>query len=206
MSAVSTRDTFTSAYSGQAPWDIGHPQKAIVEVADQVTGSMLDIGCGTGEHALFFARRGHKVLGIDFLEEPIKRAKEKADDRDLPAGFLVMDALALKDLPEVFDTVIDCGLFHVFSDEDRRRYVEGLASILKPGGKLYLLCFSDKEPGTQGPRRISKKELRRAFAGGWEIESIQAARFEVVPNLKDLVFSKGGPKAWFAVIRKGDRH
>jgi cyclopropane fatty-acyl-phospholipid synthase-like methyltransferase len=141
-------------------------------------------------------------MGIDFLEEPIKRAKEKADDRDLPAGFLVMDALALKELPEVFDTVIDSGLFHVFSDEDRRRYVEGLATVLRPGGRLFLLCFSDKEPGTHGPRRVPKRELRRAFAGGWTIESIAAARFQVVPNLKDLEFSEGGPKAWFAVVRR----
>jgi SAM-dependent methyltransferase len=202
MNAVPTRETFTSAYSGQAPWDIGRPQKAFVEVANQVTGSILDVGCGTGEHALFFARRGHKVLGIDYLEEPIKRAKEKADDRGLPVGFLVMDALVLLELPEMFDTAIDSGLFHVFSNEDRRRYVEGLARVLKPGGRLFLLCFSDKEPGTHGPRRISKKELRRAFADGWEIESIQAASFEVVPNLKDISFSEGGPKAWFVMARR----
>jgi cyclopropane fatty-acyl-phospholipid synthase-like methyltransferase len=202
MNAVPTRETFTSAYSGQAPWDIGRPQKAFVEVANHVTGSILDVGCGTGEHALFFARRGHKVLGIDYLEEPIKRAKEKADDRGLPVGFLVMDALVLLELPEMFDTVIDSGLFHVFSNEDRRRYIEGLASVLKPGGRLYLLCFSDKEPGTHGPRRISKKELRRAFADGWEIESIEAASFEVVPNLKDISFSEGGPKAWFVIAQR----
>jgi cyclopropane fatty-acyl-phospholipid synthase-like methyltransferase len=59
-----------------------------------------------------------------------------------------MDALALQDLPEVFDTVIDSGLFHVFSDEDRKRYVEGLATVLKPGGRLFLGCVSDEEPGT----------------------------------------------------------
>jgi cyclopropane fatty-acyl-phospholipid synthase-like methyltransferase len=202
MNALPTREIFISAYTGQAPWDIGRPQLAFIDVADQVVGSVLDAGCGTGEHALFFARRGHRVMGIDFLEEPIKRAKEKADDRDVPAGFLVMDALALKDLPEVFDTVIDSGLFHVFSDEDRRRYVEGLATVLRSGGRLFLLCFSDKEPGTHGPRRVTKRELRRAFADGWTIESIAAARFQVVPNLKDLQFSEGGPKAWFAVVRR----
>ena len=113
-----------------------------------------------------------------------------------------MDALALKDLPEVFDSVIDSGLFHVFSDEDRKRYVEGLASVLRPGGRLFLLCFSDEEPGTQGPRRVSKKELHDAFAQGWVIESVEPARYEVRPDLKDLAFSEGGPKAWFAAIRR----
>src|SRR6266487_1832211 len=150
MSDVPDKSTFASLYSGQAPWDIGKPQKAFIDVSDQISGSILDAGCGTGDNALFFAGRGNKVTGIDFLEEPINRAKRKAVERGLSATFLVMDALALKDLPEVFDSVIDSGLFHVFSDEDRRRYVEGLASVLKPGGRLFLLCFSDKEPIRQG--------------------------------------------------------
>jgi cyclopropane fatty-acyl-phospholipid synthase-like methyltransferase len=113
-----------------------------------------------------------------------------------------MDALALKDLPEVFDAAIDCGLFHVFSDDDRRRYVEGLATVVKPGGLLLLLCFSDAEPGTVGPRRVSRRELESAFANGWTIESIEPARFEVRGDIPSLNFSPGGPKAWLAVIRR----
>jgi SAM-dependent methyltransferase len=203
MSSLPDRSTFESAYTGQAPWDIGRPQQAFLDVADRIIGSVLDAGCGTGDNALFFASRGHKVTGIDFLEEPITRARRKATERGLSATFLVMDALALKDLPEVFDSVIDSGLFHVFSDEDRQRYVGGLATALKPGGRLFLLGFSDEEPGTQGPRRVSKKELHDAFAEGWSIESVEPSRFEVRPDLKDLAFSEGGPKAWFAVIRRG---
>jgi cyclopropane fatty-acyl-phospholipid synthase-like methyltransferase len=199
---VPDRTTFESAYAGHAPWDIGRPQKAIIDVADQITGSILDAGCGTGENAIFFAKRGHKVTGIDFLDWPIYNAKRKAAERGLTATFLVMDALALKDLPEVFDTVIDSGLFHVFNDDDRRRYVEGLAAVVKPGGRLFLLCFSDEEPGKQGPRRVSAKEIRDAFGQGWIIESIEPTRFEVRPDLKDITFSEGGPKAWFVVVRR----
>src|SRR3954452_22341061 len=173
---VPDRSTFETAYAGRAPWDIGRAQQALVEVADRIVGSVLDAGCGTGENALYFAGRGHKVTGIDFLAEPIARAKQKAADRGLTATFLVMDALALADLPEVFDTVIDSGLFHVFSDDDRRRYVAGLATVLKPGGRLFLLCFSDAEPGIQGPRRVSERELRESFAVGWVVEEVREAR------------------------------
>lgn len=194
------RNRFEAAYSGKAPWDIGQPQKAFTDVADKVAGSILDAGCGTGENALFFGSRGHNVTGIDFLEEPIKRARQKAEERGIAATFLVMDALHLEDLPEVFDSAIDSGLFHVFSDEDRRRYVEGLASILKPNGKLFMLCFSDQEPGTQGPRRVSRTEIEEAFSEGWEIESIEPSRLEVRPDLEEISFSEGGPKAWFVVI------
>ncbi|MCY2984650.1 MAG: class I SAM-dependent methyltransferase [Planctomycetota bacterium] len=152
------------------------------------------------DDTLLFAKRGHKVTGIDFLEEPIHIAKQKAVERKLTATFLVMDALKLADLPEHFDTVIDSGLFHVFSYDDRHRYVDGLASVLKPGGRFYLLCFSDDEPGTIGPRRVSEKEIRETFAEGWQIQSIERSRYEVRPDPNDPSFKDGGPKAWFVVV------
>src|SRR5437868_9099829 len=167
------RSAFEDIYAGQPRWEIGRPQKAILDVADRITGSVLDAGCGTGENALFFASRGQKVTGIDYLEEPIQRAKRKAEERGVQATFLVKDALTLKDWSERFDNVVDSGLFHVFSDDDRKKYVDGLATVLKPGGRLFLMCFSDEEPGTQGPRRVSKAELHAAFAEGWIIESVE---------------------------------
>ena len=202
MTTIPDRATFETLYAGQAPWDIGKPHKAFIDVAKSISGSVLDAGCGTGDTALFLASRGNQVTGIDFLEEPIRRAKLKAAERGLNVTFLVKDAMTLKDWTERFDNVIDSGLFHVFSDEDRKRYAEGLATILKPGGRLYLMCFSDEEPGTQGPRRVSQKELHAAFAQAWDIESIEPTRVETRPDLKEFTFSDGGPKAWFAVIRR----
>jgi 2-polyprenyl-3-methyl-5-hydroxy-6-metoxy-1,4-benzoquinol methylase len=202
MTTIPDRATFETLYAGQAPWDIGKPHKAFIDVAASISGSVLDAGCGTGDTALFLASRGNQVTGIDLLEEPIRRAKLKAAERGLNVTFLVKDAMTLKDWTERFDNVIDSGLFHVFSDENRKRYAEGLATVLKPGGRLYLMCFSDEEPGTQGPRRVSKKELHAAFAQGWDIESIEPTRVETRPDLKEFTFSEGGPKAWFAVIRR----
>jgi SAM-dependent methyltransferase len=203
MAEIPTKATFETMYAGQAPWDIGKPQKPFLDVASRITGSVLDAGCGTGDAALFLAGRGCQVTGIDFLDVPISRAKRKAEEKRSSATFLVKDATTLKDWSERFDNVIDSGLFHVFSDDDRRRYVEGLATVLKPGGRLYLACFSDAEPGTQGPRRVSKKELHDALAKGWVIESIQPIQFEIRPDFKEFTFSEGGPKGWFAVIRRG---
>ena len=207
MSEIPTKATFEALYAGRAPWDIGKPQQPFIDHADRIFGSILDAGCGTGDTALFFASRGNRVTGIDFLEEAINRAKRKAVERGLTATFLVMDATTLTDLPEVFDNITDCGLFHCFSDDDRTKYVAGLATVLKPGGRLFLMCFSDEEPFTQGPRRVSQKELHDAFDEGWSIESIEASRVEEVPDFndmtyKDMTFSEGGPKAWFMVVRR----
>jgi 2-polyprenyl-3-methyl-5-hydroxy-6-metoxy-1,4-benzoquinol methylase len=196
------RATFENLYAGPAPWDIGKPQQQFVAIADRVSGPVLDAGCGTGEHALFFADRGHRVVGIDFVEEAIRRARRKAAERGVSVEFLVKNALTLGDWGERFATVIDCGLFHVFSDEDRRRYVQGLAHVLEPGGRLFLMTFSNEEPGTEGPRRVSREELYDAFADGWEVESVQPCPIEITPTFTEVKFSPGGPKAWFAVIRR----
>jgi cyclopropane fatty-acyl-phospholipid synthase-like methyltransferase len=196
------RATFENLYAGPAPWDIGRPQGQLVAIADRVISPVLDAGCGTGEHALFLASRGHRVIGIDFVEEAIRRARAKAAERGLRVEFLVKDATALADWGERFTSVIDWGLFHVFSDDDRRRYVRGLARVLEPGGRLFLSCFSDEEPGNEGPRRVSRQELYDAFADGWEVEAIQPARSEIHPEFTEMTFSEGGPKMWFAVVKR----
>jgi hypothetical protein len=89
----------------------------------------------------------------------------------------------------------------VFALQGRR----GGAADVRPGGRLFLLCFSDQEPGAQGPRRVSAKEIRDAFAEEWAVESIEPTRFEVRPDLKDFTFSEGGPKAWFVVVKRVGR-
>jgi cyclopropane fatty-acyl-phospholipid synthase-like methyltransferase len=196
------RAAFEDLYAGAAPWDVSKPKGAFVAVADRVLGPVLDAGCGTGENALFFASRGLRVVGVDFVDEAIRRARAKAAQRGLAVEFLVKDATALADWGERFASVIDSGLFHVFSDDDRRRYVRGLAHVLEPGGRLFLMCMSDEEPGTEGPRRVARLELYGAFADGWVVESIQPARCEIHPEFTEMTFSEGGPKMWFAVVRR----
>jgi cyclopropane fatty-acyl-phospholipid synthase-like methyltransferase len=202
MSNLPDRSAFESAYAGKPPWDIGKPQGSIAESADLVASPVLDAGCGTGENALFLASRGHRVVGIDFVDDAIRMARRKAAERGLTAEFLVKDATTLADWDARFNTVIDSGLFHVFSDEDRASYVAGLTHVTKPGGRLLLLCFSDEEPGTQGPRRVSQREIRTAFDGAWAVEEIRAVRVDVRADLQGVSFTEGGPRAWFAIIHR----
>ena len=74
--------------------------------------------------------------------------------------------------------------------------------MLQPGGRLFLMCFSDEEPGNEGPRRVSRRELYDAFADGWDVESLQQTQCETNPAFTEIKFSEGGPKMWFAVIRR----
>jgi cyclopropane fatty-acyl-phospholipid synthase-like methyltransferase len=207
-----TRTTFENLYAGKPPWDIGKPQKPFVKAADRVQSPLLDAGCGTGDTALFFAERGLHVTGIDFLEEPLRRARLKAEEKGFDVHFKLMDARDAAALRKTtkengkeaapFASIIDSGLFHVFSDDDRRRYVRALAQVIEAGGRLFLMCFSDKEPEGDGPRRVSQQELHEAFADDWDVESIEPVQFEINPETTGMTFSEGGPKAWFAVIRR----
>src|SRR5215469_5178474 len=193
MSNLRDRSHFETAYAGKAPWDVGKPQAVIDESVHLVSSPVLDAGCGTGENALFLAARGHQVTGIDFVDKAIGMARHKAAERGLAVEFQVKDAMTLELWDKRFATVIDCGLFHVFSDEDRVRYAAGLTHITEPGGRLLLLCFSDEEPGTQGPRRVSQREIRTVFGDAWTIEEIRARHADVRTDLEGDPFTEGGP-------------
>jgi cyclopropane fatty-acyl-phospholipid synthase-like methyltransferase len=174
---VSSHD-FDGIYQvGDAPWDIGRPQPPLAAVAESggFKGRVLDVGCGTGEHALLAASLGLPAVGVDGAPTAIALAEAKARERALDARFLVADALDLASIGESFDTVVDCGLFHVFDDDDRARYVASLATAVPGGGRLFLLCFSDRQPGDFGPRRVSDAELRSSFSDGWRVDSIEPA-------------------------------
>jgi len=187
------------ASSAPAPWDIGRPQPAFVRLADggQLCGRLLDAGCGTGENTLLAAARGADAAGVDISPRAIAQAREKAAGRGLAVRFEVADALNLGQLGMAFDMVIDSGLFHVFDDQGRVQYVTSLASVLQPGGTCYLMCFSDRQPGDFGPRRVRQDELTSAFSDGWTITDIAAATFEINPGLGSTT-----AEAWLATIRR----
>jgi pimeloyl-ACP methyl ester carboxylesterase/SAM-dependent methyltransferase len=174
-------EDFNLAYSGSPAWDIGRPQPIFVALAEagELRGRVLDAGCGTGEHTLLAARMGLDATGIDAAPAAISLAEGKAQERGIAARFLVHNALQLEMLDGPFDTVLDSGLFHVFGDDDRRAYVASLKAAIAPGGRYFMACFSDRQPGDWGPRRVSEGEIRASFADGWSVDSIEPAEFEI---------------------------
>ena len=188
---------FEAVYQAEPPWDIGRPQKEIVQLEQvgEIIGSVLDVGCGTGENALYLAAQKHEVWGIDFTPAAIQKAAEKASQRNLQVTFFVLNVLELHTLGRTFDTVIDSGLFHALSDEDRPIFVNNLAAVIHRGGTYFMLCFSELEPGSYGPRRITQAEIRDTFRDGWHINYIRAATMEgrVRPD---------GAHAWLSSISK----
>ncbi len=187
---------FNDSYKGSPPWDIGRPQAEFVRLAKEgeIKGKVLDVGCGTGENAMFFAGLGLEVWGVDAAPLAIEKAKRKAADRGAKVTFEVRDALHLGEIHRKFDTLTDSGLFHVFPDLQRVIYARSLHAALNTGGAYFMLCFSDREPtGWGGPRRVTKEEIRTAFREGWRVDWIRAARFE-------SKFHDEGGLAWLSSI------
>ena len=199
-SSLPTREHWVDAvYEETPPWDIGHPQPAFRALADlgMISGRVLDVGCGTGEHALMAAELGLPATGVDLVPLAIERAVEKARERDLKVRFLVADALELEALGEQFDVVLDCGLFHVLDDPSRERFVRSLGSAVASGGRYFMLCFSELQPGEWGPRRVRESEIQSSFAKGWTIESIE-------PSTIEITIDPSGARAWIASIVRQD--
>jgi SAM-dependent methyltransferase len=188
---------FDNAYQGTPPWEIGHPQPALAELAEEgaLHGRVLDVGCGTGEHALLAASLGLAATGIDASAAAIEIARRKARQRGLTASFEIHDALELGALHAQFDTVIDSALFHVFGDEERVRYEAGLRQVIAPGGRYLMVCFSDARSPGFGPRRVSRREIEALFADGWRVDAIDPATIEVT-------FDPAGVPAWRASLTR----
>jgi SAM-dependent methyltransferase len=188
-----------SYQDGPAPWDVGHPQPAVVRLASAggFAGAVLDAGCGTGENALHVASLGLSVLGVDVAETALATARAKADGRGLDVEFVLADALELERLGRRFDTVLDCGLLHTFDGDERPGYLASLASVTEHGGTLYVLCFSDQGADT-GPHPIGREELSAAFnpGNGWQVATIEPDRVQTRFHDED------GAPAWFATIKR----
>ncbi len=107
------------------PWRLDAPQPIVAELADggQITGPVLECGCGLGDNALFLAERGHQVTAIDVSPTVIEQNRAKAADRGLDVDFRVADATVLDGIAGGYNTVLDSAMMHCLSDEQRRSYL-----------------------------------------------------------------------------------
>ena len=199
MEPLSATASWDSAYRERsAPWLIDQPQPAIVALERDgwIRGSVLDVGCGAGEHTIHLTAQGHDVLGVDFSPAAVDVARASAAAREVPARFEVADALSLGGQPR-FDTIVDSALFHIFGPDQRARYVHSLGQVCRAGGRVFVLALavSDTEPGF-GPR-ISDTVIRDAFGDGWTLEELRATRYRVLVD-PDNAARSGLPAGEFA--------
>jgi SAM-dependent methyltransferase len=199
---------FDEAYQTRtAPWVIGEPQPAIIELerGDWIRGKVLDVGCGAGEHTILLSRLGYDVLGIDFSPHAIAQARENAAAKGVDARFELADAMNLGDEPR-YDTIVDSALFHIFDDIDRPKYVSSLHAACRPGARVHVLALSDAGRGF-GPE-VSETEIREAFRDGWVLEALDTTTYRGIvgePHAEALglpVGTRVDEPAWLARARR----
>ncbi|MEV6670833.1 class I SAM-dependent methyltransferase [Streptomyces sp. NPDC051162] len=160
-----------------APWDIGGPQPALValEEGGQLSGDVLDAGCGLGENALYLAGRGHRVTGFDAAPTALEQARGRAAARGLDVTFVQADATTLEGLGQEFDTVVDSALYHCLDGAQRGAYAAALHRVTRAGARLHLFCFADtKWPGFSLPlMAVGQDDLRTHLGEHWRIEGIE---------------------------------
>src|SRR5581483_394219 len=145
-------------------WRLDGPQPIIVELADggQITGPVLECGCGLGDNALFLAERGYPITAIDASPTVIAQDTAKARARGLAVDFRVADATVLDGVPGGFNTVIDSAMMHCLTDEQRRDYLAAVHRRTEPGARLHILCFTDAtNSALPMPGHTDEASLRR---------------------------------------------
>jgi len=177
---------FDAVYRQTPPWDIGGPQPALAALLDEFPpeSPVLDVGCGSGDHAITLAQRGLQVLGVDIVQEAIAQARTKVEA--LPPEiarrleFTADDALRPASLGRLFGAVVDSGFFHLFDPEVGDRFVSELAAALHPGGRYYLLAFAVEFAIPNAPRAVSQDEVLARFtpARGWRVLALREALFQ----------------------------
>lgn len=160
------------------PWDIGESQPALSELerSGQIRSEVLDIGCGLGYHALFLAERGYRVLGLDIAPAAIERAQAQAQAVGLDVEFVVADATTFEGYEGRFTTVIDIGLYHGLTAQQRAAYLIAVHHSCQPVARLHMVCISDATPlNFVNPYGMNETDLRDSLtsAPGWAIHSLE---------------------------------
>lgn len=143
-------DGFFSDRAKPCPFFVEWPDENLVEWFNEgflTPGRVLELGCGHGRNALYLAELGCKVDAVDFSEEAVTWAKERADRANLPVNFQCCSIFDAEFKEGLYDLVYDSGCFHHLPPHRRKDYVDIVRRALKPGGSFGLVCFRPEGGG-----------------------------------------------------------
>jgi SAM-dependent methyltransferase len=192
-------ETFAEMYArGFRPWDSGMPSLELLRVieAGKLPGeTALEMGCGTGTNAIELARRGYDVTAVDYVEQALNVAQEKARHAKVRIKFCLADVLS-DDLGGPYEVLFDRGVYHHLRTVDLAKFQNVLRRVTRSGSVWLSLAGNAREDsGEEGPPVVHEHELRA------ELEPL----FEIV-ELREFRFSTGRsdfhPLAWSILMQR----
>ena len=197
---MADENSFKERYqAGDTPWDIGKPDSNLIQNVTTMPirpCKALEIGCGTGNNAIWLSQQNFHVLGIDTSEIAIEKAKEKASKANTKCAFMVSDILTSHVEGAPFGFAFDRGCFHTLSsDKERKKFAENVNGHLEKDGLwLSLLGNADEQRVGPGPPQRSARDIVNAVEPYFEILSLVSGSLgSNRPN---------PPKAWVCLMRK----
>jgi len=138
-------------------------------------GRILDIGCGTGDNAIYLAKNGLSVVGLDPELNAVETARARAARESTEVDFVVGNGGHLTELfrDGEFDAVIDTGFFRTLSEPERHKNIQQVHRVLRNGGRYYLICFSEREYNESARKRLSPEDLRRALGADFRLNYVR---------------------------------
>ena len=185
--------------TGDTPWDFGQPDFNLIQAVtdNRIAGCRaLDVGCGTGDNAIWLARNGFQVTGADVSDIALNKAREKTAKAGVACSFVIADFLKNRIEGAPFGFVFDRGCFHTFdSKSDKRRFARSVADHLEEAGLWLTITGNADESGReQGPPQLTAAEIVQAVEPHFEVLSLASSHFgSNDPN---------PPRAWRCLMRK----
>lgn len=182
---MDTKEIFEKTYEKPgAIWTNKEPPRELVELIESgkiKPCKVLDVGCGEGKYAIYLAKKGFDVTGIDISEKAIDYAKENAKKAGMDVKFIAMDLKDLSELKEKFDLVLEWSILHCIPFEQWKKYIADVNNLLKDRGKYLSTCFNvqSSHMGKPGEKHRTVPEDGRAIPG-YELY------FSSIDELKEL--------------------
>lgn len=181
------------------PWNLSEPPGLLVKAVEAgriKPCKAVDLGCGTGNYAVWLAQQGFEVTGIDFSQHAIKHAGDLAMAKGVSCRFVAADLLGdLKEFHTGFDFAYDWEVLHHIFPDDRPLYLRNVRDILNPKGMYLSVCFSEKDPDFGGEGKYRKTPLGTTlfFSSEGELKDSFDPFFHVVEMNTVLIPGKYKP-------------
>lgn len=175
--AVSQSEFWENRYlTADALWDLGEPTPPLVsffaKAIAPTTGKIIVLGCGQGQDAVFLAQQGLEVTAVDFAPSAIQATQDLAQAKQVSLTIVEQDIFSLKaDYKNQFNYLFEHTCFCAIAPENRQKYVELAATLLKPNGVLYGIFFTHNRTGGP-PWKTTTEEIQNLFSPYFDIESL----------------------------------